>query len=341
MISDTELLNIYNSYADKVVRKYDSISVPFSAFPTIDERMREFEWYAIRFERLLSALSAVNYRGKSVLIKRSIDTVNCKWTIEIPYEARSNYIDLIYTLNQAVSIDGCITLFISNNPYDLCSYICLEDIEENSARIKEILQNTDAKLISEKGISEFYDDMIKGRRFDVKYIPYGIDMERLTQLFQSAFIFSEKETLRKLGYNDDINSKRKKVFISYCHANKNVVYNITDKLENCGIDLWIDKKSIDYGDNIARSISTGIKESDLAILFLSNDIINSNFSQFELENVISNMIKKTIGWFIVKLDDINVDEVLPNLSNYLYYNFYQDGDIDKITETIIKKIDKL
>ena len=217
----------------------------------------------------------------------------------------------------------------------------LEDIEENSMRIKEILQNTDVKLISEKGISEFYDDMIKGCRYDVKSIQYGIDMERLTQLFQSAFIFSEKETLRKLGYNDDINSKRKKVFISYCHANKNVVYDITDKLENCGIDLWIDKKSIDYGDNIACSICSGIEESDLAILFLSKDMIYSNFSQFELENVISNMIKKTIGWFIVKLDDINVDKVLPNLINYLYYDFHQDGDIDKIIEAIIKKIDKL
>ena len=137
------------------------------------------------------------------------------------------------------------------------------------------------------------------------------------------------------------NYKRKKLFVSYSHANKKIVYSITDKLENYGINLWIDRKSIEFGDNITRSICSGINESDLAILFLSKEIIDSNLSQFELENIISNMIKKSMGWFIVKLDDVNVEEIMPSLGNYLYYDFNENNDIEMLTETIIKRINSL
>ena len=77
----------------------------------------------------------------------------------------------------------------------------------------------------------------------------------------------------------------------------------------------------------------------MAILFLSKEIIDSNLSQFELEK--SNMIKKSMGWFIVKLDDVNVEEIMPSLGNYLYYDFNENNDIEMLTETIIKRINSL
>ena len=184
----------------------------------------------------------------------------------------------------------------------------------------------------------FFNDIKTGRRFNVKYLPANIDKRHIEFKFMNAFWFSEKSTLNRLGYDYSANSKRKKLFVSYSHDDKKIVYSITDKLENYGIDLWIDKKSIEFGDNITRSICSGINESDLAILFLSKNIIRSNFSQFELENIVSNMIKKSMGWFIVKLDDVNVEDIMPSLSNYLYYDFNDDNDIDKLIETIIKRI---
>lgn len=341
MINDTALLEVYNSHVDKT-RKNDYVTLPFNEFPVIDNRLREFEWYAIRLEKLLSAKKAfVNYSDKAVFIKRSINTMNVKWTIEIPHGERSQYTELLYSLNQAVTSDGCVALFVSNNPYDLCSYVCLEDIPENSDKINAILKNSNVKAINEKGIDEFFNDIKNGRRFNVRYIPEGVSMKYIKLIFKNAFCFLEKDVLKKFGYDNSANSKRKKLFISYCHANKKIVYSITDKLESYGIDLWIDKKSIEFGENITRSICSGIDESDLAILFLSKDILNSNFSQFELENIVSNMIKKTMGWFVVKLDDINIDEIMPSLSNYLYYDFNEDKDIDKITEAIIRKMNSL
>lgn len=341
MISDTALLQIYNLYTG-ISRRNDYIALPFSAFPVIDDRMREFEWYAIRFENLLSTdMVFVNYCDKAVFIKRSTSTMNSKWTIEIPYGKRNKYIDLVYKLNLAVTPEGAVTLFVSNNPYDLCAYICLEDISKNTHQINDILKKSKAETITEKGVDEFFNDIRKGRKFNVKYIPADISRESIELIFKNSFWFSEINKLKEKGYDSSVNTKRKKLFISYCHANKKIVYSITDKLENHGMDLWINKKSIEYGENITRSICSGINESDLAILFLSKEIINSNFSQFELENVISNMINKTMGCFMVKLDDVNVNDIMPSLSNYLYYDFNGDSDIDKLVEAIIKRIKSL
>lgn len=52
------------------------------------------------------------------------------------------------------------------------------------------------------------------------------------------------------------------------------------------------------------------------------------------------MIKKEMGWYIVKIDDVNVDEILPSLSNYKYFDLTLQS-ADELIEDIIKCIEKL
>lgn len=69
MISETELLEIFNSHVGET-RKNDYVILPFNEFPVIDNRLREFEWYAIRLEKILSDKKAiVNYADKAIFIK--------------------------------------------------------------------------------------------------------------------------------------------------------------------------------------------------------------------------------------------------------------------------------
>ena len=97
MISDIALLEIYNQY-NNTARKNDYVILPFNKFPVIDNRLREFEWYAFRLETLISAdMVFVNYSDRAVILKRSTNTMNAKWTIEIPYGKRNYYICLLYT----------------------------------------------------------------------------------------------------------------------------------------------------------------------------------------------------------------------------------------------------
>ena len=129
---------------------------------------------------------------------------------------------------------------------------------------------------------------------------------------------------------------RKKVFISYCHKDKKIVNAITDCMEESGMNLWIDKKSIDYGENLSAAIASGIAECDLAVLFLSTGYSNSQYAKFELQNIVCDMIQKRIRWFIVKLDQVDVQEILPVLSNYKYYDFSIEKDIFDLTAEIQK-----
>ena len=234
---------------------------------------------------------------------------------------------------------------INSNDYYLISIIFIRDDQSHWEFLLILLEAWNKSIFRYFHLRILYWlDVYKrqtGRRFNVKYIPANIDKRHIELIFKNTFLFSEESALKELGYNSSVNYKRKKLFVSYSHANKKIVYSITDKLENYGINLWIDKKSIEFGDNITRSICSGINESDLAILFLSKEIIDSNFSQFELENIISNMIKKSMGWFIVKLDDVNVEEIMPTLGNYLYYDFNENNNIEMLTETIIERINSL
>ena len=344
MISDDGLLKLIEIHKAKL-RNSDYILIPFDELPTVDSSKREYEWYSIRIELLLSQYIThnvfVNYVAKAICIKKVGLNVLSKWTVEIPYGYRSKYLDFIIQINRAVSKDGSVSLFISNNPYDLKCYLAFEDKANNTESINKIMNSYKINNYTEKGLHELIQDLVIGRKYDIIQIPANADEEYIKFIFNQCFCFSELDSLKKKGYDHTVNTIRKKVFISYCHADKNIVYSITDKLENSGINLWIDKKSIDYGENIARSISSGINESDLAILFLSKTMIESKFSQFELENIMSNMIKKSMGWFMVKLDDVNVNKIMPSMENYLYYDFNENKNIDNLVSKIIQRVNNL
>lgn len=63
-------------------------------------------------------------------------------------------------------------------------------------------------------------------------------------------------------------------------------------MEEQGMNLWIDKKSIDYGENLSAAIAGGIAECDLAVLFLSTGYSDSLYAKFELQNIVCNMIQE-------------------------------------------------
>ena len=65
------------------------------------------------------------------------------------------------------------------------------------------------------------------------------------------------------------------IFISYCHANMNVVWKIADKLKNFDFPIWIDRYNLKGGDSQAIEISNGINNSILFIPFISDEYCNS------------------------------------------------------------------
>jgi hypothetical protein len=133
----------------------------------------------------------------------------------------------------------------------------------------------------------------------------------------------------------------KKVFIAYCHNDENIVFKITDKLKINGVNLWIDKNNIENGENILESILNGIDGSNLAVMFLSKATVNSEYFKLELNRIMFETVQNHMSWFLVKLDDVDVCDIMPLLNNYRYYDFSEENDIDNLSAEIINRINRI
>ncbi len=110
-------------------------------------------------------------------------------------------------------------------------------------------------------------------------------------------------------------------------------------LREIGISIWIDEKDIAGGDHIYESMFRGIQECDIALLIISNDYKLSNPATSELRTVIGDIVNRKKKWKILKLDDVNPDEIFPFLNQYKYYTWNDRKllieDIDKTIQQLI------
>lgn len=313
------------------------LSIPFS--DVADKPLKYYQWYALEFERELNCSAFADTYNKQIVIYKGDIMNDFSITIEIPYGKRETYIDAVYDINTLIGLNGGCTLFVSNIPYKLKSYLCIEGKSDVLPKVEHIVKTNRLEKITQFGFQELFIEM-GNRQYDMYSMPSYITKSQVTLAFKALYHFAAVSELENKGYKFNTHSERKKVFISYCHLNKEVVYTITEALENSGLNLWIDKKDMGVGTNILRSILSGINESDFAILFLSKATINSNYGQLELENIMAAMIKKKINWYVVKIDDVNVDEIMPSLSNYKYFDLTK-SNIDELTNDIVSNISKI
>ena len=66
------------------------------------------------------------------------------------------------------------------------------------------------------------------------------------------------------------------VFISYAHAQTDVVDDIMAGLLKRGHHVWFDKTGIDHGDDWRRKITDGLMTSNSVLSFLSREAIREN-----------------------------------------------------------------
>ncbi|MEG1779478.1 MAG: toll/interleukin-1 receptor domain-containing protein [Oscillospiraceae bacterium] len=108
-----------------------------------------------------------------------------------------------------------------------------------------------------------------------------------------------------------------------------------------GLNLWIDKQELDAGDSLVEKIHSGIRESDLAVLFISKATVTAKFALHEVQILENLKINNEKEWFIVKVDDVNVNDVVFGLSDFLYYDLSKEPDLEKLVESIKRKLAKI
>jgi len=269
-----------------------------------------------------------------ILVKRGIE-MKSKFTIEIPYGERSKYFRFIYEINQLVDNDGVVAVFVNNNPYQLQSLLVIQTHTKED-KIKELIFNSKLQVINNKGLDELLEEQYFRKWINFILSPQ-LGFESVCALIASRYYFAEKDTLKSKGY-DFIDVLRKKVFISYCHSNKELVLDVVDKLEQSGVNLWIDKKNISVGEHILEAVLSGINESHLAIFFLSKDTLQSAFAKYEVKNIMQDVIYRAKNWYIIKIDDVNPNEILPGLGQFLYYDLLLNPNPDLLIKDILNKI---
>ena len=92
-----------------------------------------------------------------------------------------------------------------------------------------------------------------------------------------------KKRFHKIGSTPSLikNSVKKKIFICYCHENRQWLDQLLfylASLKQKNIDFWFDE-SIQTGENWSASIINAIQTSHMAILIVSQQFLNSNFIQ--------------------------------------------------------------
>lgn len=121
----------------------------------------------------------------------------------------------------------------------------------------------------------------------------------------------------------------KKIFISYSHKDKELKDQVVSHLNaiKLPIDIWVDKSEIDAGDEWEIKIKNAIEQSEMAILLISTDFLNSKF-----------ITEKELPWVITRKSLYNY-RVIPFIlkpSVWDEHEFYKTLEVKPKEKALIK-----
>ncbi len=96
------------------------------------------------------------------------------------------------------------------------------------------------------------------------------------------------------------------VFISHSSEDKeSLIEPIAQDLENCYINVWLDKRKILPGDNLRKSIfRDGLDKADVALIFFTENSLKSSWVDREIKHVLREEKKKGNAFNLSKIISI-------------------------------------
>ncbi len=96
------------------------------------------------------------------------------------------------------------------------------------------------------------------------------------------------------------------VFISHSSEDKkSLIEPIVEDLENCYINVWLDKRKILPGDNLRKSIfRDGLDKADVALIFFTKKSLQSSWVDREIKHVLREESKKGNDFDLSKIISI-------------------------------------
>lgn len=288
-----------------------------------------------------NALFVVKYDYETNLInivKRG-QKVKKKITFSIPYGRREDYYKFVYEVNKLVDREGLVDLYVNNVPYNLSSYLVIET-DKNYDEIDALGKKYKLSLNREQGFDELFQSLGL-RQYNVFGFIKDMSFEQVYNRMKYAYQLPSKYHYESQGYSFK-KIKKPRLFISYSHKDSQKVNDVVSEFEKYGLHFWQDRYEIMPGELMMQRIHEGIEECDLPIVFISENTNISAFAKHELTTFFNGVIYQEDSakkWFIVKLDDVNPNDIYKGLANYLYFDL-TTLSVEELVEMIQKKLGK-
>ena len=133
------------------------------------------------------------------------------------------------------------------------------------------------------------------------------------------------------------------IFLAHAHDDKEVVFELYDRLKKAGYKPWLDKKNLIPGQNWRSEISRVIKDSQLFIACLSKcSIAKRGFVQKEFRMALSQAAElpsESIYIIPVRLDDCEIPDLRQeeyglNLRDLHWLDYWEDDGFDNLEKAI-------
>lgn len=122
------------------------------------------------------------------------------------------------------------------------------------------------------------------------------------------------------------------VFLSHTSSDKDIVELVYQKLKSQ--NSWYDAANIENGESIPEQINEGLKYATHYVLFWSRKASESNWVRAELNAAFVRMMANKCKFMIFVFDNTP----LPELLKQYKYDYIDKKDLQKASDTIVKKI---
>ncbi|MGC3435259.1 toll/interleukin-1 receptor domain-containing protein [Enterococcus faecalis] len=335
------VLEVCKKWSDDWSKK--RFTIPSSVFGEgINSIIRHFvkKQLKVTLEELFGYFFMVEYSydGKNIFVLGGIEAMK-EVTLLFPYGEYDKYCSVVKKINDLVSNDGAVALFVDNNPYSFTAGVCIHT-SKNYEEIIQLSQKEKLTIDHSIGIQEIISGLMD-KHYSMASLPPEETIDVIQVIFEGLFYEQPKSYYKKSGYSFE-QLRKKKIFVSYCHKNKEQVYKIIEELRSFGLDFWLDEEQIDFGDRLLERIDEGMRECDIPIIFISHATKEALFAQHELKTFFSQIIYQKSSdkkWFIVKLDDVNPNDILLGLGDFKYFDM-EEYSVEELANRLKIKIEK-
>ena len=241
--------------------------------------------------------------------------------------------DILNSFNKD-ELTGC-GVAVNNNPYNL-EFILFCAFEENADKFERFLKNyyPERRVMVNYFLSDITSSLMS-RGYNVSSF---IDADDVDGISDMLFLFLDRESMEKQIKSLRNDEKSLRVFISHSSKDKDAVDAIFERLQQAQIRAWYDKYEIMLGDSITDKINEGLVCSDLGIICISPDFLNSEsgWTKAELNYLVSRRMRNETQKFIIVNLGVPHEELPPLVRDYKYLNFSDEGAIEALLDSILR-----